>query len=102
MTSVQVYGPKISYCNGEAKFLDKLYLKDIVLTTKQLDGEEVIPLKFVKFQNVQVLSPPFTMTSMIKCFPQNIQLFLSDNQGGEDVTQVHIEIMKHISYLERM
>ena len=31
------------------------YLKDIVLTTKQLDGEEVIPLKFVKFQNVQVL-----------------------------------------------
>ena len=31
------------------------FLKDIVLTTKQLDGEEVIPLKFVKFQNVQVL-----------------------------------------------
>ena len=56
MTSVQVYGPKICYCNCEAKFLDKLYLKDIVLTTKQLDGEEVIPLKFVKFQNVQVLS----------------------------------------------
>ena len=31
------------------------FFKDIVLTTKQLDGEEVIPLKFVKFQNVQVL-----------------------------------------------
>ena len=102
MTSVQVCWHKNLLCNGEAKFLDKLYLKDIVLTTKQLDGEEVIPLKFVKFQNVQVLFPPFTMTSMIKCFPQNIQLFLSDNQGGEDVTQVHIEIMKQISYLERM
>ena len=55
MTSVQVCWHKILLCNGEAKFLDKLYLKDIVLTTKQLDGEEVIPLKFVKFQNVQVL-----------------------------------------------
>ena len=26
---------------------------------------------------------------MISVFPQNIQLFMSDNQGGEDVTQVH-------------
>merc|ERR1719411_1088686 len=46
-------------------------VQDIVLTTKQLNGEEVIPLMFVKFQNVQ-----------------NIQFFLSDNQGGEDVTQI--------------
>ena len=34
--------------------LEQTISKDIVLTTKQLDGEEVIPLKFVKFQNVQV------------------------------------------------
>ena len=68
MTSVQV---KTSWlCNDQAKsscynkknlrsILTKIvnfFLKDIVLTTKQLDGEEVIPLKFVKFQNVQV--PP--------------------------------------------
>lgn len=46
-------------------------VQDIVLTSKQLNGEEVIPLMFVKFQNVQ-----------------NIQFFLSDNQGGEDVTQI--------------
>ena len=67
MTSVQV---KTSWlCNDQAKsscykkalevFIQHSWtysLKDIVLTSKQLDGEEVIPLKFVKFQNVQV--PP--------------------------------------------
>ena len=36
----------------------------------QLDGKE-IPLKFVKFQDVQ-----------------NIQLFISDNQTGEEVTEI--------------
>jgi len=46
-------------------------VQDLVLTASQLDGEESIPLKFVKFQNVQ-----------------NIQLFFNDNQGDEDVTQV--------------
>ena len=28
------------------------------------------------------------MTAFDLFFPQNIQLFMSDNQGGEDVTQV--------------
>lgn len=44
--------------------------QDIVLTPGQLDGS-VIPLKFVKFQNVQ-----------------NVQFFFKDNQGGGEVTQI--------------
>jgi len=52
-------------------------VQDLVLSAKQLDGEETIPLKYVKFQNVQ-----------------NIQLFLSDNQGGEDVTQVDYLVLE--------
>jgi thioredoxin len=44
--------------------------QDISLTPGQLDGS-VIPLKYVKFQNVQ-----------------NIQLFFKDNQGGGEVTQI--------------
>ena len=63
-----------------------------MLSPKQLDGEEVIPLKFVKFQNVQVnftrapvcLAPGRNATFHL----QNIQFFLSDNQGGEEITQV--------------
>ena len=47
------------------------FFQDIVLNAKQLDGEQEIPLKFVKFQNVQ-----------------NIQMFVSDNLGGEEVTQI--------------
>ena len=72
MTSVQVQTSwlKNLLCNDQAKsecyrkdleaFLQHFgtfSLEDIVLTTKQLDGEEVIPLKFVKFQNVQVPPP---------------------------------------------
>eukprot|EP00088_Acartia_fossae_P059851 TRINITY_DN71565_c0_g1_i1.p1 TRINITY_DN71565_c0_g1~~TRINITY_DN71565_c0_g1_i1.p1 ORF type:complete len:287 (-),score=72.50 TRINITY_DN71565_c0_g1_i1:75-935(-) len=44
--------------------------QDVELTQKQLQGE-IIPLKFVKFQNVQ-----------------NIQLFFKDNHSGGEVTQV--------------
>ena len=44
--------------------------QDLSLTPGQLDGS-VIPLKYVKFQNVQ-----------------NIQLFFKDNQGGGEVTQI--------------
>lgn len=44
--------------------------QDITLTEKQLKGE-IIPLKFVKFQNVQ-----------------NVQFFFKDNQSGGEVTQV--------------
>ncbi|XP_040564667.1 thioredoxin-like protein 1 [Lepeophtheirus salmonis] len=44
--------------------------QDIELTKEQLDGTP-IPLRFVKFQNVQ-----------------NIQLFIKDNQEGDDITQV--------------
>ena len=40
------------------------------LTEDQLDGS-IIPLKFVKFQNVQ-----------------NMMFFIKDNQGGDDVTQI--------------
>jgi len=46
-------------------------VQDLVLTAGQLNGEDAIPLKFVKFQNVQ-----------------NIQLFISDNQEEEEVTQI--------------
>jgi len=44
--------------------------QDISLTSSQLEGE-IIPLKFVKFQNVQ-----------------NLQLFIKDNQSGDEVTVV--------------
>ncbi|XP_023346225.1 thioredoxin-like protein 1 [Eurytemora carolleeae] len=50
--------------------------QDIVLTPGQLDGS-VIPLKFVKFQNVQ-----------------NVQFFIKDNQSGGEVTQIdHLSIV---------
>jgi len=50
--------------------------QDITLTGEQLDGS-IIPLKFVKFQNVQ-----------------NVQFFIKDNQGGEDVTQIdHLAVI---------
>jgi len=44
--------------------------QDVVLTEKQLQGD-IIPLKFVKFQNVT-----------------NIQFFFKDNQSGGEVTQI--------------
>jgi len=51
-------------------------IQDLTLTEPQLEGE-VIPLKFVKFQNVQ-----------------NLQLFIKDNQKGGEVTVVdHIAII---------
>ena len=50
--------------------------QDLSLTPGQLDGS-VIPLKYVKFQNVQ-----------------NIQLFFKDNHGGGEVTQIdHLVIV---------
>jgi len=50
--------------------------QDISLTADQLDGS-IIPLRFVKFQNVQ-----------------NVQFFIKDNQCGEDVTQVdHLAVI---------
>lgn len=45
-------------------------VQDLQLTPDQLDGTP-IPLRFVKFQNVQ-----------------NMQFFIKDNQGGGEVTQV--------------
>eukprot|EP00092_Neocalanus_flemingeri_P058431 GFUD01069625.1.p1 GENE.GFUD01069625.1~~GFUD01069625.1.p1 ORF type:complete len:169 (-),score=49.04 GFUD01069625.1:356-862(-) len=45
-------------------------IQDLELSGGQLDGKE-IPLKFVKFQDVQ-----------------NIQLFVRDNQTGDEVTQI--------------
>jgi len=44
--------------------------QDVILTEKQLQGD-IIPLKFVKFQNVS-----------------NIQFFFKDNQCGGEVTQI--------------
>jgi len=44
--------------------------QDVVLTPGQLDGS-IIPLKFVKFQNVQ-----------------SVQFFFKDNQEGGEVTQI--------------
>jgi len=50
--------------------------QDLSITGDQLDGS-IIPLKFVKFQNVT-----------------NVQFFIKDNQGGGDVTQVdHLAII---------
>jgi hypothetical protein len=46
-------------------------VQEIALNPSQLDGSTDIPLKFVKFQNVQ-----------------NIQIFIKDNQEDEEVTQV--------------
>ena len=46
------------------------------LTEEQLEGQ-IIPLKFVKFQNVQ-----------------NLMFFFKDNQGGDEVTQIdHLSII---------
>jgi len=50
--------------------------QDITLSVDQLEGS-VIPLKFVKFQNVQ-----------------SVQFFIKDNQAGEDVTQIdHLSVI---------
>ncbi|CAH2068316.1 unnamed protein product, partial [Iphiclides podalirius] len=46
-------------------------VQDLELSPSDLEGNPV-PLKFVKFQNVQ-----------------NIQIFIKDNQGGGDVTLIH-------------
>jgi len=44
--------------------------QDLELTASQLDGS-IIPLKFVKYQNVQ-----------------SVQFFVKDNQSGDEVTQI--------------
>jgi len=50
--------------------------QDITLSGDQLDGS-IIPLKFVKFQNVQ-----------------NVQFFIKDNQAGDEVTQIdHLAVI---------
>lgn len=50
--------------------------QDLSVTSDQLEGS-VIPLKFVKFQNIS-----------------NVQFFIKDNQGGGDVTQIdHLAIV---------
>jgi len=50
--------------------------QDLVLTPGQLDGT-IIPLKYVKYQNVQ-----------------NVQFFVKDNQSGDEVTQIdHLAII---------
>jgi len=50
--------------------------QDLSLTSDQMDGA-IIPLKFVKFQNVQ-----------------NVQFFIKDNHGGDDVTQIdHLSVI---------
>jgi len=50
--------------------------QDLVLDPRQLDGS-IIPLKYVKFQNVQ-----------------NIQFFFKDNQSGGEVTQIdHLAVI---------
>jgi thioredoxin len=45
--------------------------QDVMLSKDQLQNGSVLPLKFVNFQNVQ-----------------NINLFIKDNQGGEDITRI--------------
>ncbi|GAB0089869.1 Thioredoxin-like [Sergentomyia squamirostris] len=45
-------------------------IQDVVLSENDFDGT-LVPLRFVKFQNVQ-----------------NIQLFVKDNQSGDDKTQI--------------
>jgi len=51
-------------------------VQDLELTEEQLEGQ-IIPLKFVKFQNVQ-----------------NLMFFFKDNQGGDEVTQIdHLSII---------
>lgn len=50
--------------------------QDLSLTSDQMDGG-IIPLKFVKFQNVS-----------------NVQFFIKDNHGGDDVTQIdHLSVI---------
>ncbi|OQV25630.1 Thioredoxin-like protein 1 [Hypsibius exemplaris] len=46
-------------------------VQELILTSKDLTGDEAVPLKFVKFQNVQ-----------------NLQLFLKDNQSGAETTRL--------------
>jgi len=50
--------------------------QDLILTAGQLEGE-IVPLKFVKFQNVQ-----------------NLQLFIKDNQTGAELT-----VVEHLSVI---
>jgi len=46
-------------------------VQELVLEEKDVGSDSVIPLKFVKFQNVQ-----------------NLTIFVKDNLGGGDVTQI--------------
>ena len=67
MTSIQVIAGIVSSCQN----ID-FCPQDLDVTVDQLDGKEIL-LKFVKFQDVQ-----------------NIQFFISENQTGDDVTQVEL------------
>jgi thioredoxin len=58
--------PDFDHCDREAGE------QIIALAPKQLSGQELIPLKFVKFQKVNTIS-----------------IFVSDNQEGSDCTQIH-------------
>lgn len=51
--------------------------QDLSLTAAHLAAGELVPLKFVKFQNVQ-----------------NLHLFIKDNQAGEEVT-----VLEHLSII---
>ena len=51
--------------------LEFKFFQELDLSPDQLDGKVDIPLKFVKFQNVQT-----------------IQIFIGSNQAGEELTQV--------------
>jgi len=46
-------------------------IQEITLTDEDLKGEEPVELRFVKFQNVS-----------------NLQIFISENQSGDDVTEI--------------
>ena len=65
MTSIQVL-----YTSQLVTTYVTAFPQDLELSGSQLEGKE-IPLKFVKFQDVQ-----------------NIQFFVKDNQTGEEVTQI--------------
>lgn len=58
--------------------------QEVTLTPHQVETGELIPLKFVKFQNVQ-----------------NIQLFIKDNQGGGEVTVLEHLVIVGEAHTER-